>query len=380
MSSKTPNRIRFTEAVIARLEPPAEGEIIWWDSTTPTLGLRVSKTGRKTWTRGKRKLGVWPAMSLKEARALMADEPTEPAKVPAVFSELVAQFLEHGRTRLGRPLRPTTRDQYRRILNGHAVTLHKLPIREITRADIARLTRKVATENGAPMASLLRAVLGRLWAFAIEIGEADYSVVAGSPGYLVAKRSRVLSDGELAALWSATDTLEPFHVIVRLLLLTGCRANEIGKLRWHEIEHDGVLRIPGERIKTHRELVLPLPRLALDELARVPRIVGEPHVFGPRGFNSWFRAKRRLDKRLQFAKPWMVHDLRRTTESRLAQIGVTKEIRSRLLNHDVGDIDLAYQHYDFKAEKAEALARWAAELERIVEQRPAVVAMNQKGA
>ena len=40
------------------------------------------------------------------------------------------------------------------------------------------------------MASLLRAVLGRLWAFAIEIGEANYSVVAGSPGYLVAKRNR----------------------------------------------------------------------------------------------------------------------------------------------------------------------------------------------
>ena len=84
-------------------------------------------------------------------------------------------------------------------------------------------------------------------------------------------------------------------MIVHLLLLTGCRANEMGKLRWHEIEYDGVLRIPGERIKTHRELVLPLPRLALDEMARAPRIVGEPHVFGPRGFNSWFRAKRRLD-------------------------------------------------------------------------------------
>ena len=35
-----------------------------------------------------------------------------------------------------------------------------------------------------------------------------------------------------------------------------------------------MLRIPGERIKTHRELVLPLPRLALDEIARMPRIVG----------------------------------------------------------------------------------------------------------
>ena len=160
MSSKTPNRIRFTEAVIARLEPPPEGEIIWWDSTTPTLGLRCSKTGRKTWTRGKRKLGLWPALSLKAARALMADEPTEPAKAPILFSEVVAQFLEHGRTRLGRPLRPTTLRQYQRILHGHAEPLHQLPFREITRADIARLTRKVATENGAPMASLLRAVLG----------------------------------------------------------------------------------------------------------------------------------------------------------------------------------------------------------------------------
>jgi integrase len=313
----------------------------------PGFGVRVGARTR-TWIvalagGGKHRVGHFPALNTADARAaarqLMAAGPAEAPKQVLLFAELIAQFLEHGRTRLGRSLRSTTLDQYKRILHGHAKALHKMPVRAITRADVARLTRKVAAENGAPMASLLRSVLGRLWAFAIEIGEADYSVVVGSPSYLVEKRSRVLGDRELAALWAATAAPEPFHMVVRLLVLTGCRANEIAKLRWTEVDHAGVLRIPGERIKTHRELVLPLPRLALEELARAPRIVGEPHVFGPGGFKSWFRAKRRLDAVLQFGRAWVIHDLRRTTESRLAQIGVTKEIRSRVLGHDLGAVE-----------------------------------------
>ena len=49
------------------------------------------------------------------------------------------------------------------------------------------------------------------------------------------KRERVLTATEIRALWQATAGPGDFNAIVRLLLLTGCRASEIGSLRWSEI-------------------------------------------------------------------------------------------------------------------------------------------------
>jgi integrase len=367
-------RMRFTEATIARLKVPSENSYTVWDLACPTLGIRVSKRGLFTWVRENRRLGHWPAMSLKEARARMAGDAPE---APTTFRVLVERFLEHGRTRRGRPLRANTLGQYRRLLlNGHVKELHPKRVREIRRADIARLTRKVASRNGATMASLVRAVLSRLFAFAIETGEVDFSPVTGSVGYAVGKRTRVLSDVELAQLWAATADRSSYSTIIRVLLWTGCRRGEAGGLAWSELDGD-LWRIPPERTKNGRGLVLPLPRQAQDALARYPRIVGQDRLFGPKGFLLWSQAKKDLDAELNFAERWVVHSLRATVESRLGGLGVTKEIRSRILNHDVGEIDASYQHYTFDAEKRAALQLWADELARIVAQPlPAVVALK----
>jgi integrase len=359
--------MRFTELAIDRLRPPASGEVVYWDATAPGFGLRVSAAGRKTWivaVKGsKRRLGHYPKMSLKDARARLSDG----APSVTTFAALADAFLDHGRTRRGRPLRANTIAQYRRLLHGATKSLHARRVREIDRADIAALTKKVAAESGAPMASLVRSALGRLWTYAIEVGEADSSPVAGSPGYGVSKRTRVLSDPEIAALWSATEEVEEYNLIVRLCLWTGCRRSEAGGLRWSELR-DGIWTIPGARTKNHRPLVLPLPHQALDAIALWPRVVGKELLFGrnsPRGFAAWSSAKKNLDQRLLFSQDFNVHDIRRTVETRLAKLGVSKDVRSRLLNHDVGNIDEAYQHHDFLEEKREALQRWADTLDTI---------------
>ena len=366
-----PNRIRFTEQAIAKLKPPPSGNVIWWDSTTSTLGIRVSKTGRKTWLRGTRRLGHWPALSLKDARALMADD--APATDAPTFAELAEEFLEHGRTRRGRPLRASTLVAYRRHLARYAKPLHKRPLVEITRRDIAQLIADISRTSGATTASLVRSILARLFSWARGAGQVDVNPVTDTPSYEVAKRTRVLTDVEIAALWAETEEPDPYNVVLRLILLTGCRRSEIGGLRWSEIDQDGVLRIPGARIKTGTELVLPLPRLALEEIARVPRVVGKPTLFGQSsaaGLNGWSHAKRLLDRRLQFARPWVLHDLRRTVQTRMRGLGIDRDLVNAILNHAMGPVEAAYDHYSYEDEKRDALARWAAELERIVEQRP----------
>jgi integrase len=190
--------------------------------------------------------------------------------------------------------------------------------------------------------------------------------VVGTEGYETPKRSRVLSDGELAAIWAATVEPSDYHVIVRLCLWFGCRRAEAGGMRWSELA-DGVWTIPNSRTKNHRDLVLPMPRQALEVLADRPRIVGHDLLFGHTegGFQAWSKAKKRLDRQLGFAKSWALHDLRRSTEARMAGLGIPKDLSNRILNHAVGPITATYDHHSYLPEKAAALQTWADELERV---------------
>ena len=137
-------------------------------------------------------------------------------------------------------------------------------------------------------------------------------------------------------------------------------------MRWSEIE-DGSWTVPGERTKNHRPLVLPLPRQALAALQAHPRGVGRDLVFGrgPVGFQAWSKAKERLDVKLGFARPWDLHDLRRTVQTRLIGLGIGHDLVNRLLNHAMGPIEAAYNQHGYLPEKAEALRSWADQLDRV---------------
>jgi integrase len=244
---------------------------------------------------------------------------------------------------------------------------------EITRRDVAALLRDVANESGPTTANLVRAMLRRLFEYAIEVGTIEVNPASHTPGYEVRPRSRTLSDGEIAALWRATEERSAFAMIMRMLLWTGARRSEVGGARWSEFSSSGsaslIWTIPGSRVKNGRELVLPLPRQAAAAIASWPRILRRDCLFGvhsPRGFANWDSAKQRLDERLSFARPWTLHDLRRTTESRLAELGVSKDLRGRLLNHGMDPISAAYDHHHYLPEKQKALQNWADKLEEIV--------------
>src|SRR5262249_50826749 len=141
---------------------------------------------------------------------------------------------------------------------------------------------------------------------------------------------------ELKTLW-ATCPDDDFGAILRLLILTGCRRDEIGGLKWSEINLEtGVLHIPASRTKSHRDLVLPLPAAAIDIVKSRQRHSNREYVFGARGgaFCRWSWEKRVIDARLGNAVGmWRLHDIRRTVRSGLGKIGVPPHIAELVLNH-----------------------------------------------
>jgi integrase len=78
---------------------------------------------------------------------------------------------------------------------------------------------------------------------------------------------------------------------------------------------------------------------------------------------------------------WTLHDVRRTVSSHMARLGISTDIRGRVLNHAMqGVTQRHYTPYDFQAEKRSALDRWAAELMRAVQGKSAdkVVPIGQR--
>ncbi len=82
----------------------------------------------------------------------------------------------------------------------------------------------------------------------------------------------MLSDDELASVWRATDGPGPFNGIVRMLILTGQRREEVADMTWSELSNDlSTWTIPASRAKNGATHIVPLSAPAQDLLRNVPR-------------------------------------------------------------------------------------------------------------
>jgi integrase len=181
-------------------------------------------------------------------------------------------------------------------------------------------------------------------------------------------RERVLTDDELMAVWTAAPASD-FGRIVKLLMLTGQRREEIAALRRAEIG-DGVLALPAARTKNSRAHDVPLSRQALTVLGDQPERVGREHVFGEGegGFSGFSRAKDRLDK-ASGVTDWTLHDLRRTMATRMADLGVQPHVIEAILNHVSGHkagVAGVYNRSTYAAEKRAALDLWGAHVQTLL--------------
>ena len=125
------------------------------------------------------------------------------------------------------------------------------------------------------------------------------------------RRSRILADDELRALWKATaDSV--FGALVRILLLTAQRFGKVVTMRGDAISPDGVWTIPSAPREKGTAGSLKLPKLALDIINAQPKFASSAYVFAGRGeghINDMAAAKAALDAQaptntaMDFARP-----------------------------------------------------------------------------
>jgi integrase len=266
-------------------------------------------------------------------------------------------------------VKPNSFREVERYLRDHSSPLHRLRLGEIDRRKVAALLGEIETSSGAVTRNRLRSALSAFFAWCITEGLLDANPVTGTAQADEGRsRERVLTAEELRALWRSLDN-GPFSEILRLLLLTGQRRNEIGRLHWSEIDLPRKLIVLGaERVKNSRQHELPLSRQTLEIIERQPRRNSSAFLFSDKqGFGDWDGAKIRLDQRLDIA-PWRIHDLRRTAATGMAELRVQPHIIEAVLNHVSGHkagVAGIYNRARYEGEMREALQRWADHLDQI---------------
>ena len=411
----------LTAAAVDRLKPPERGQVEHFDAGFPGLALRISYGGGRSWVyfyrvHGKQRrltLGPYPALSLAEARGAWrtaraaVDRGEDPAAAKAEAKrrepDTVRSVGEQFINKYAKP-RNRTADEVARMLELHLYpTLGSRRIETVTRRDILELLDAVEAKSSGARANRVLANVRRLFSWAVERGIIDASPAANvrAPGQETA-RDRVLTDDELRAYQRACDRMaEPFGPLLRLLLLTGQRREEVAALPWAELDLAGAIwHLPASRTKNKRASDVPLAEqvvVILEGLMRRSPLVF-PAQFSrdghtePRPLSGFGRAKERLDglmlEELQKVEPeatlpaWTLHDLRRSSASNMARLGVAVHVVEKLLNHVSGTfagVVGVYQRHDFADEKRAAAQTWANWLDGLTAERPAnVVALPRR--
>jgi integrase len=367
-----------------------------------SYGLKYtsSKSGRQRWLA----LGLHGALTPEQARSMAIMQrgriasgldpqgEREADRVQRTGIVTVSDLLDaHIEMYVG-PRKLRSAKEIARIHNKYIKpVIGNVSVRELKRSHVVRVLDRVATNNGPVMADLVLAYLRKAlnW-FATRDDEFVVPIVRGMARSRPRERARdrILSDLELRALWNVTTPCEAgnYGALVRVLLLTGQRRQEVAGMRRHELAQ-GIWTIPAERAKNNRANVVPLPVtviLAIESL----QPLGD-YVFGDTGsapYAGFSKSKARLDQAMKRElyslgangedKPWVMHDLRRTARSLMARAGVRREIAERVLNHVISGVEGVYDRHDYVKEKRDALLALEQLISRIILLEPNVVLLD----
>ena len=389
-------RGRITKRSVDALRIGTDGaETVLWDTELRGFGVRVQRGGTKSyilhyragfgrgaplrkWTIGKHGSPWTPDTARAEARRLLGLVKTggDPAadksksKGAPTIAELAERFLsEHARAKR----KASTAFEYERLLNRVVLpALGKRRVGDVTKADISKLhhdLREAPYQANRALGALSKMFsLAEAWGLRPENSNPCRHIEK----FKERKRERMLSPAELARLG---DALAAYHgspyvvAAIKLLVFTGARRNEVLGLRWDWIDLDrGEARLPDSKSGAK---TLHLPPPALQVLAELPRLQGNPHVIVGQKTGS---AMVDIEKRWRAIRAAAglddvrIHDLRHAFASIAASRGMGLPIIGKMLGHTQAATTHRYAHLAADPVKA-AAAAVAGEIEAAMERK-----------
>ena len=400
---------KLTKKVVDAAQSSPSGDTFIWDTDLRGFGLRITPRGVKSYVLQYRLKGLparrttlgghgnpWTTdTARKEAermiiRVRQGVDPVEEDRRARREAETLA-FDAYADSFVELYLKENWKDSWKSgqgVLNNVKPSFRGRSLPSIKRNDVAALLDQYADRPG--MKKLTHSVLRKLFNWAADRGDIEISpIISMKAPRAVAARRRVLTHEELVCAWLASaDMGDIWRPLIRLLIVTLQRRDEVASLDWSELDLDNAMwELPAERAKNDETHRVPLSGLALDELRSLtPKARGL--VFTSTGTTSvsgFSDAKEKLDARMLTIMreradergedseielvPWRFHDLRRTGTTNLQALGVPVEVTEAVLNHisgTRGGVAGVYNRFRYDPEKRRALDTWSTHLGRLV--------------
>ena len=359
---------KITSRLVYALEAPAKSHAITYDTEIKGFGVRVIKSGSKTFifnyrtkdTGRERRytIGRYPAWSVaaarKEAESLKRARDRGEDPMGALHEERAAPTVKDLADRYiaeHLPGKRASADRNDRAMidNDILPDLGNLKLAEVRHADIGKLHRKI-TKRASTRANRVAALLSKMFTLAIWWEMCSQNPVKGLKRNPETKRKRYLSGDELGRLLTALaeHPEQDSANVIRLLLLTGARRGEVLGARWDMFDLDeGTWTKPGAETKTDTEHQVPLSAAARQLLAGMNKTATGKYLFPGKDIdtpltdikNSWASICKAAG-----IKDCRVHDIRHTYASILASAGQSLPVIGALLGHTQASTTQRYAH------------------------------------
>ena len=313
------------------------------------FGVRVTAAGARAFVLNYRlrgseyryTIGAWPDWSalraVRHARDLRRrvdrgenplDDRTPPPATKSV-ADVLADFVARYVRNKERPLRSADHIEsaFERLVKPR---IGKLGVYELRRSHVAEMLDRIEDEAGPVMADRTRAYLRKALSWYAERDDqfnltALFVRVKPRANPKERARVRVLSDEEIRAIWPVLAEAGTFGVLVRTLLLTAQRRDEVARMSRKEIGQDGIWTIPAERYKTKRPNHVPLSKHALDLIKAQPKVDGCDYIFASGAgtpFSGFAKSKAALDRAVYKAMQERTEMGLRSLQSRIGRFTI----------------------------------------------------------
>lgn len=416
-------RIRLTNDRIRRLEcPEGKGQSFTWDLEVQRLAVRVTAAGVKSYVfEGKLdrvtirmtigKCSDWTIEDArKEARRLqgLVDQGIDPRaerkakrearetakkEAEAVKKYTLKTLLDTYADHLDAKRKERTAAGVRSVVKVHLVEadpeLSEKPARQVTPHDIAGLIRSITEKGKGRTAGVFRSSLAAAYSCArrapfdgtLPKAFIDFNIETNPvdliPTIPVKARNRTLNRTELKIYIESLGDSTVDLALKLALYAGGQRMAQILRAEvpdWTPETKTLRLMDPKGKRAEPREHLLPLAPAAAsiaDELTKRAETSRTIFLFPSSTLKTPLHISVPGPRVTEIAgtiegEPFDLRDIRRTCETMLAELGISRDIRAQLLSHGISGVQATvYDRYAYIKEKRAALVKWERYLKRI---------------